>query len=377
MEIVATLSKLGDLGSVLRGVTFNADSDFRVFGSNNSIELLRSNNVQNNLLFLKDTYNLSLNKVKNEQILLEGDSLICMANGSKDLVGKSAYVDKSNSEKFTFGSFMGAFRPNDAEQGLFISYILQSEKFRSHINLILAGSSINNLTPSLIENYEFYLPEEKERKAIAKALSDVDELISKLNVEIVKNNSLFNELKQRLLYQNDIKKELFKVHEIADVDWGNTNLTKSSYNSDGEFLAVSATGIDGCIDHYEHEKDIPVISAIGALCGKMMLPRKRFTAIKNTITVTPKMNLANGIFLFYYLDNLELPIRGGAQPFISKGDVQKFEISIPDINKQNETAKILDDYSRYLEVLNIELAKYELIKQGMMNDLLTGKVRLG
>jgi type I restriction enzyme S subunit len=84
------------------------------------------------------------------------------------------------------------------------------------------------------------------------------------------------------------------LKQICDVDWGNTKLTKSSFVENGKFLAVSAAGADGLIDHYEHEANVPVMSAIGAQCGRMFFPDAKFTAIKNTITLTPKENMADG-----------------------------------------------------------------------------------
>ena len=79
-----------------------------------------------------------------------------------------------------------------------------------------------------------------------------------------------------------------RLGEICTIDWGNTALTKKAYIENGKYLAVSATGGDGKINHFEHEADVCVLSAIGAQCGKMFYPGQRFTAIKNTITLTPK-----------------------------------------------------------------------------------------
>lgn len=101
------------------------------------------------------------------------------------------------------------------------------------------------------------------------------------------------------------------LNDLCVVDWGNTNLTKSSYVEDGEFLAVSAAGCDGRIGHKEHTKHTPVLSAIGAQCGKMFFPDEDFTAIKNTITLTPKIGVCIGRFLYYLLTFVELPQRGG------------------------------------------------------------------
>ena len=81
-----------------------------------------------------------------------------------------------------------------------------------------------------------------------------------------------------------------KLGDVAIIDWGNTDLTKSAFVDGGKFLGVSAAGFDGRIDHAEHSAFTPVLSAIGAKCGRMFMPEEDFTAIKNTITLTAKKN---------------------------------------------------------------------------------------
>jgi restriction endonuclease S subunit len=134
-----------------------------------------------------------------------------------------------------------------------------------------------------------------------------------------------------------------KLKDICAIDWGNTSLTKKAYEIDGEYLAVSATGADGKISHYEHEDDVCVLSAIGAQCGKMFFPQQRFTAIKNTITLTPKRELVNSKYLYHLFTHIELPKRGAAQPFISKGDIEKFELPhLPPLEEQERIVAKLD-----------------------------------
>jgi type I restriction enzyme S subunit len=133
------------------------------------------------------------------------------------------------------------------------------------------------------------------------------------------------------------------LKDLCVVDWGNTNLTKSAYVQDGKFMAVSAAGCDGRIGHSEHLRHTPVLSAIGAQCGKMFFPDEDFTAIKNTITLTPKPGKCVGKFLYYLLAFVELPQRGAGQPFISKGDIQSFSVSFPGIPEQNRIVAILDE----------------------------------
>jgi type I restriction enzyme, S subunit len=135
---------------------------------------------------------------------------------------------------------------------------------------------------------------------------------------------------------------IVKLENICDVDWGNTSLTKKFYNEDGDYLGISAAGCDGRMAHYEHEAGVPVLSAIGANCGRMFYPEERFTAIKNTITLTPKVSHTVGKFLFYLLTYVDLPQRGAGQPFISKGDIKSFEVTIPPIPEQQRIVAILD-----------------------------------
>jgi type I restriction enzyme S subunit len=135
-----------------------------------------------------------------------------------------------------------------------------------------------------------------------------------------------------------------KLGDLCVVDWGNTDLTKSAYVEGGKFLAVSAAGCDGRIGHSEHVKHTPVLSAIGAQCGRMFLPDEDFTAIKNTITLTPRAGTCTGQFLYQLLTYVDLPKRGAAQPFISKGDIQTFQVTVPEsLAEQQRIVGILDE----------------------------------
>lgn len=155
---------------------------------------------------------------------------------------------------------------------------------------------------------------------------------------------------------------MVRLKEICKVDWGNTNLTKAAYTEGGEYLGVSATGCDGKFNYYDFEAYTPVISAIGANCGKMFLPQRKFVAIKNTITLVPH-DCIDGKYLYYAMINNRIPKRGGGQPFISKSDTENYEIPCPSLSIQREIVQIFDILSSIIKSRQQQLQKLdELVK---------------
>lgn len=170
-------------GEVIRGVSYKPENDLLSNDTNTSFRLLRSNNIFLSRINLDNTYIVSGNRVSQNQILIDGDILLCMANGSKQLVGKSALFLSNQVYNYTFGAFMGAYRPIESKEGLYISYLFQTERYRNLIELALAGSSINNLTPKAIMEMEFDFPGEQERSRISEILNAVDLELKSLEAE--------------------------------------------------------------------------------------------------------------------------------------------------------------------------------------------------
>lgn len=169
-------TSLGELGKIYRGVSYNPSNDLSPSDTDTTIRLLRSNNIQESTVVFSDMQYVDFGKVSNEQIMRKNDVLICMANGSKSLVGKAGRFSNEDGYKYTFGAFMGCFRPNvQAVNPDFSFYLFLTEQYRSHIAILLAGSSINNLTPSNVEAFTIKIPVDlAEQTAIAEILSDMD-----------------------------------------------------------------------------------------------------------------------------------------------------------------------------------------------------------
>ncbi len=95
--------RLGDVGSYIRGLTYSSDDVVEY----NSTLVMRSNNIVNGSLLDYQNNVVSVNKqISQEQQLQDGDIIICMANGSSALVGKSSFYDGKCISPITVGAFL-------------------------------------------------------------------------------------------------------------------------------------------------------------------------------------------------------------------------------------------------------------------------------
>ncbi|MBU6170150.1 MAG: restriction endonuclease subunit S [Verrucomicrobia bacterium] len=247
----------------------------------------------------------------------------------------------------------------------------------------VSGLTVPKLNQGSLREIPIPVPPLAEQQRIVGLLNEAFEGLATAKANAEKNlqnaRALFESHLQAVFTQRGEGWVETTLGDICVVDWGNTDLTKSSYVDGGKYLAVSAAGCDGRIGHKEHAKHTPVLSAIGAQCGRMFLPEEDFTAIKNTITLTPRVGTCAGKFLYRLLTHVELPKRGAAQPFIAKGDILKFQIVVPEDSEaqlrivdsldelEEETQRLARLYERKLAAL--EELKKSLLHQAFSGDL--------
>ena len=194
------LKRLGEFGECIRGVTYKGDSDLSTHDTAQTNRLLRSNNVQNATVVIEDIQFVNADRVSEHQLLRANDILICMANGSKALVGKAGLFNVSDGYDYTFGAFMGCFRTNTVGSiSSFVFYLFQTERYRNYISNLLAGSSINNLSPGSIESLEFQIPPTSEQSAIAAVLLNMDSELNSLENRLKKTRAIKQGMMQELL----------------------------------------------------------------------------------------------------------------------------------------------------------------------------------
>ena len=123
-----------------------------------------------------------------------------------------------------------------------------------------------------------------------------------------------------------------------------------------------------------------IMSMIGTVGSAVLLNDEPDFCIKNVALFKPKR--AIGEFLVqlihskHFQDYLEDCMDGGIQKFVSLGTLRNMEIVLPSIEEQTAIATILSDMDNELQALTQKLDKARALKQGMMQQLLTGKIRL-
>lgn len=160
----------------------------------------------------------------------------------------------------------------------------------------------------------------------------------------------------------------YQLKDLLDIQWGDTTTTKSSYIDQG-YLAYSASGPDGFLDHFDYDVDGVVLSAIGANCGTTYMAKGKWSCIKNTIRFLPKNNHID-IKYFYYLSKRSnfFPLRGSAQPFISQTDIRDLYVDIPEVKYQRFIGKILDEIEQKITVNNQISQTLESIAQSIFKS---------
>ena len=419
--------KLGELARGFRGVSYTPEQLLEC-PTESSYTLLRSNNISGGFLNFTKTQIVPAGVVREEQVLNSGDIAVCMSNGSKALVGKSAAY-KGIEGRYTVGAFCSIFRPYNTSDSSFLAHVFQSGSFRKHIDLILAGSAINNLRNRDVEEYKLIDFAPSERLKLAEILDVLDTQIRETETIIAKlqqvKQGLLHDLLTRGVDENgelrpgyDDAPELYKpselgwipkswnvkaLEEISTVRSGSTPLRSRGehyYCEDGGFPWVKTLDLnentivktDERITSKALEETscslFPQGSVLIAMYGGWVQigrtaliqePSATNQAISVLVfddpSILPEFILRSLQFNRFRWKKVAASTR--KDPNITKSDVEAFKVVIPDDSDEQEMiARIYGEMINKLEAEKSSLLKFNFQKSGLMDDLLTGKKRV-
>ena len=262
------------------------------------------------------------------------------------------------------------------------------------------GSTFTAANSEQVGQFRIFVPEdENEQRAIAEVLSDVDGLLNALEALIAKKRAIKQAVMQQLLTGKTRLPgfsgawETKRVSEFGDVITGATPSTKINAFWNGPYPWITPTDISSERDMTVSERMITQegLNAIRTLPPNTVLITCIASIGKNAILKTTgscnqQINAVvpnaahNAEFLYYlfeYNSNYLLANAGvTATPIISKSIFSEFVFQVPSFEEQRSIASVLSDMDSEIVALEQRRDKTRAIKQGMMQQLLTGRVRL-
>lgn len=388
------VKELGEIINYVKGYPFKS-KDYISDG----VRIIRiSDTTQNSIKEFGGIY-ISIEKAKGlEKWRLNEGDLIISTVGSKppmydSMVGKVIYVKKKFEGSLLNQNSVMLKNENNNLQKI-LSNHFNTKRYLNFIETIYRGNA-NQASINLSELYSFQipLPPLPEQEAIAAALSDCDAWIESIEQLLAKKRLLKQGAMQELLTPKD-GWEVKKLGEVCDVIGGGTPSTfhKEYWNGNINWFTPTEVGKV----KYLHESNRK-ISTLGLKdSSATILPI-------NTILLTTRAGIGDlGIlkieaatnqgfqslvcksvnyqFLYYMMQTKKNDLLSNASGStfleISPNKVKSLEIPFPSLSEQSRIATILSDMDTEIESLEAQLTKARQIKQGMMQELLTGKIRL-
>lgn len=258
------------------------------------------------------------------------------------------------------------------------------------------GGIVSRLYNANLKSTSFIAPKSlAEQERIAKALSDVDALISTTEKLIKKKKNIKQGAMQNLLtgkkrlpgFGPQTKSPAYKQTELGPVpdDWEVKNLgemLKIGHGKDyknlksGNVPVYGTGGYMTSVNDFLYEGETVCIGRKGTIDKPQYHSGKIWTV--DTLFYTYDFKSLNPKYLFYkfcLIDWLSMNEASGV-PSLTAKNIEDIQITIPTEEEQTAIANVLSSMDKEIETLNTKLEKYRNLKTAMMQQLLTGKIRL-
>ena len=244
-------------------------------------------------------------------------------------------------------------------------------------------TGVPQLTIPQVQRYKILLPPLAEQEKIAEILSCWDEGIEKLSALIEKKKIQKKALMQQLLTGKHRLKGFatpwheVKLGDICDITTGKKDVNEGTPKGLYPFFTCAKNNTFS--DTFSFDKEAILVAGNGEV-GNCKYYIGKFEAYQRTYVLSDFK--INGRLIFQYLSYffkqyVENQKQQGAMPYIKLNTLSDFQLVIPNnILEQNNIFDILSKSDEEIELLNKKLAAFKLEKKALMQQLLTGKIRV-
>ena len=267
-------------------------------------------------------------------------------------------------------------------------YYYFSNNFGKEVEKYTAKSSVDSVRRDMIAEMEFPYPPLPEQKEIVKALLDFDEHIDNLTELIEKKKAVRDGALEDLIngktrldgFRGDWNS--CKINDVADFfDNLRIPVTKNQ-RMPGNTPYYGANGIQDYVSGYTHDGEFILIAEDGAndlLNYPVTYASGKIWVNNHAHVLAGIKSVADTKFLSYLLKKVDYTavLVGGTRAKLNGKTLKNIEITLPEsISEQQAIAQVLSAMDEEIESLEVEKEKMLQIKEGAMDDLLTGRVRL-
>ncbi len=328
-----------------------------------------------------------------KEIQLKSGDVLMTKDGT---IGKLLYVsDIPFPHKATLNSHLLVFRPiRKSFIPKYLYYQLDYKYFKKHIELTKSGTTFFGLSQESVGKFHIPLPPIPEQNAIAEVLSDTDKLIQSLEKQIAKKHLIKKGVMQRLLApKEDWEKK--QIGELAEVVGGGTPSTTNSNYWNGKINWFTPTEIGDTkyvrkslrkLTREGLKQSSAQLLPIGTILltsragiGDISITMEEASTNQGFQSLIVNEGVHNEFLYYLMLTKKEVLLQyasGSTFLEISPRMVRQIAVFVPSYNNQMKIATTLSNMDNEIESLVRKLNKYKTLKKGLMQNLLTGKIRL-
>ncbi len=360
------------------------------YDEQNGMPFVQVFDVDVNMKLKHDTKQKISDAAKDKSVFVEKGSIVLTIQGSIGRIAVTqydAYVDRT---LLIFKSFL---QPLDKWYFMYIVYqLFQIEKQKA------PGGTIKTITKEALSSFQIPLPPTKtEQTAIANALNDADALITQLEKLIAKKRAIKQGAMQELLKPKEgwvdttlgMVAQFYKgkglpktsIHPDGDVKCIHYGELFTKYKETVKKIDSRTNKFDGAFYSNSNDVLMPTSDVTpDGLATASCINESGVLLGGDVLIIRLDENKVNGTFLSYCITQnkgqiMQL-VSGVTVYHIYASDIKKFKFSYPKIEEQNNIVNIFSDMETEIEALEKKLDKYEMLKKGMMQNLLTGRIRL-
>jgi type I restriction enzyme S subunit len=272
-------------------------------------------------------------------------------------------------------------------------YLFFSNNFYARVMQMTAKSSVDSVRREMIAGMKISIPPLPEQKSIAQVLVDTDNLLQSIKEKITKKRAIKQGAMQQLLTPKEdwVVKKLGNISEFRNGKPYEHHITP---NGNYELISLNSIDINGYLKKTHHKLNANDSSLMKNDLVMILsdVAHGNFLGLTDVISENDKyvlnyrvggIRLNNAVYPYfarYFInsnqDTFKKLGQGSSQLNLTKNEVLNFVLKYPSLLEQKKIATILSDMDEEIAQLEQKLSKYKMLKQGLMQNLLTGKIRL-